>query len=134
MFDLAIKGIRMRDKLANWRRDFPLYLRRIRLNPEFGRYDSAPAQEVEHPYREGTAFVFRVAGSFGLTLGIMNNHADSTDREVNRRLMKALKGADGGKAYVMKVRDIHPDIDWLEQHGISPESLISLDDTVEPEA
>lgn len=134
MFEIAYSGVRLRNKLRNLRRDFPVYARRIKLNPGFGRYDSAPAQESEYPYREGTAFVFRVVGGFGLTIGIMNNHTDMSDRAINQRLLRAIKGTDGGEGYAGQVREANPDADWLRENGISPDDYIGVEDTIEPEA
>lgn len=81
------------------KRDFPLYIRTIRLNPDFPRIDSAPCYESEYPYRQGTAMLFRVVGTRGLTVGVMDNHSDSSHRAVNSRLIKALKSADGTRQY-----------------------------------
>lgn len=124
--------LRIRFAWMNWKRDFPLYVRTIRLNPEFGRVDSAPAWECEYPYREGTSMVFRVAGRFGLTIGVMNNHTDMDDKEINRRLFKAITGNDGGEEYVRKVQESMEH--WLEKDDDrEPVPYIGLADTIDPE-
>lgn len=126
--------LRAKFAFINWKRDFPVYIRRIELNPAFGRLDSAPAQECEHPYREGTALVVRIVGKHGLTVGIMNNHTDPSERAINARLLKTIRGTDGGTAYVQEVQAANPDAEWLRSHGIDPDMLIGVEDTIEPEA
>lgn len=124
--------LRVRFAWMNWKRDFPLYFRTIRLNPEFGRVDSAPAWECEYPYREGTSMVFRVAGRFGITIGVMNNHTDMTDKAINRRLFRAVTGTDGGEDYVRKVQESMEN--WLEEDDDrQPVPYIRLEDTIDPE-
>lgn len=140
MFKALYVWARLRNRVETARRDFPVYVRRIRLNPDFGRIDSAPAIEIEHPYREGTACVIRVFGTFGVTIGVMNNHTDQSDKAINQRLLKALTGADGGRDYwdtpeadkavsdQAEAVEEDPDKAWLKSIGI-----LGLEDTVEPE-
>lgn len=90
---------RLSDTIYNKRRNCPVYLRRIELNPDFPRMSAAPCQESEYPYRDGTAVVFRVAGKFGLTLGLMHSHVDMSDKAINTRLIRALQSADGTRQY-----------------------------------
>lgn len=134
--------LRIRFAWLNWKRDFPLYLRTIRLNPEFGRIDSAPAYESEYPYREGTALVFRVVGTLGFTVGVMNNHTDQSDKAVNQRLFRAITGTDGGEEYTRKAQknmeewlgqdELESMEEWL-QKAVPSAQKIGVEDTIDPE-
>jgi hypothetical protein len=127
---LCTKWRRLRGKVADRHRAFPMYLRKIRLNKDFPRLDSAPAYESEYPYREGTAVVVRVVGTRGLTLGIMNNHVPMDDKSINARLIAALRSADGTEAYYdqpdlrdaaaarSEALETDPDAQWLRSIGI----------------
>jgi hypothetical protein len=122
---LKTRYLRTRGKLYTWHRDFPVYLRTIRLNPAFPRMDTAPCQETEYPYRDGTTLMLRLAGSFGVTVAILNSHPDLTDKAINGRLIAALTSADGTAAY------------WdtperrAEAVEVPEELLITAEDTVE---
>lgn len=122
----GIKVYRVRARVAEKRRDFPLYFRTIKLNPAFPRMDTAPCQETEYPYRDGTTLIFRVAGKFGLTVAILNSHPDLTDKAINSRLIDALTSADGTAAYWDTPERREAAID------VPRELLITAEDTVAP--
>jgi hypothetical protein len=77
----------------------PVFLRHMNVRPEEGRFDTATTYEIEYPYRPGTSAVLRLFGGHALQLGILDSHPDLSDDAIDKRLLAAIKSADGGRSY-----------------------------------
>jgi hypothetical protein len=77
----------------------PVFLRHMYVRPEEGRFDTATTYEVEYPYRPGASAILRLFGGHAIQLGILDSHPDLDDAAIDRRLLSAIKSADGGRSY-----------------------------------
>jgi hypothetical protein len=77
----------------------PVFIRHLLVRKDQGRFDTATTYEVEYPYRPGTSAVLRLCGAHALQLGILDSHPDLDDDAIDKRLLAAIRSADGGHSY-----------------------------------
>lgn len=77
----------------------PVFIRHLLVRKDQGRFDTATTYEVEYPYRLGVSAVLRLYGSHAVQAGILDSHPDLDDDAIDKRLLAAIRSADGGRSY-----------------------------------
>jgi hypothetical protein len=82
-------------RFTDFKTRVPVVFRYIKLSKDLKRFDTCNTYEVEYPYRQGLAMVFRVIGTHGFQLAVLDNHPDLSDDAIDNRLFAAIHSADG---------------------------------------